>query len=78
MFLKIYENRDILNDLQKIHLLFHKFQNPILTQVSYDLDLSNTVTYDFIANILASEATSLVDQNPRGIGDVNNRDNKSP
>ena len=28
-------------------------------QVSYDLDQSNTVTYNYIANILKVEATSL-------------------
>ena len=44
MFTGFSENGDILNDLQKIRLLFQKVQNPILTQikaslhVSYDMD----------------------------------------
>ena len=60
MFTRFYENGDILNDLQKIRLIFQKVQNPILTQiksslqVSYDLDQGNTVTYDFISNSLVA------------------------
>ena len=44
MFPGFSENGEILNNLQKIRLLFQNFQNPILTQikasfqVSYDLD----------------------------------------
>ena len=58
------ENGEILNESQEIRLIFQKVQNPILTQikaslqVSYDLDQSNTVTYDFISNNLAADAAS--------------------
>ena len=41
-------------------------------QVSCDVDQSNTVTYDFISNILVAETASLGDHNPRGVADVNN------
>ena len=56
VFTGFSDNGYILNNLQKIRLLFQKFQNPIITQIkaslqfSYDLDQANTVTYDFIAN----------------------------
>ena len=49
MFTGFSENGEILNDSQKIRLLFKKVQNPILTQikaslhVSYYLDQANTV-----------------------------------
>ena len=83
MFTGFSKNEEILNDLQKIRLLFQKVQNPILTQikaslqVSYDLDQTNTVTYDFIWNIQAAEAASIGDHNPRGVTDVNTCGNKS-
>ena len=50
MFRGFFENREILNDSQKICVLFQKVQNPILTQikaslqVSYNLDQANKVT----------------------------------
>ena len=47
-------------------------------QVSYDLDHSNTVTCEFIANRLVEEAASLGEHNSQGVGDVNTRDNKVP
>ena len=65
VFTVFSENGEILNYSQKIRLLFQKFQNPIMTQikaspqVSYDMDQANTVTYDFIANGLAAEASIL-------------------
>ena len=70
--------------MQKIRLLFQKFENPILTQikaslhVSYDLYQSNTVTYNFVANSLAAEAKSIGDHTPRVFGDVNTRGKKAP
>ena len=84
MFTGFSNNEEILNDLQKIRLLFQKVQNPILTlikaslQVSYDMDQANTVTYDFIWNIQAAENASIRDHNPRGVTDVNTCGNKSP
>ena len=84
MFTGFYENVEILNESQNIHLLFQKVQNPILTQikaslqVSYDLNQSNTVTYDFISNSLVVEAASLGDHTPRGVADVNTRGKKAP
>ena len=59
------KNGDILNESQKIRLLLHKVQNLILTQIKaslqvyYDLDQSNKVTYDFIANRLSEDAARL-------------------
>ena len=70
IFTGLSENGEILNNSQKICLLFQKVQNPILTeikaslQVSYDMDQENTVTYDFIFNSLTVEATSLGDHSP--------------
>ena len=58
------DNGEIIKDSQKICLVFQKVQNPILTQikaspqVSYDLDQSNTVTYDCIYNILEEESAT--------------------
>ena len=84
MFTGLSENGEILNDSQKIRLLFQKVQNPIMTQikaslqVSYDLDQSNKVTYDFISNSLAAEAASLGDHNPQEVVDVNTCGKKSP
>ena len=46
-------------------------------QVSYDLNQSNTVTYDFIWNIQSAESASIGDHNPRGVTDVNTCGNKS-
>ena len=71
------DNVDILNDSQKICLLIQNFQNPILAQikaslqVSYYLDQSNTVTYDFISNSLAAEYASLGYHIPRGFANGN-------
>ena len=39
MFTGFSENGEILNDLQKIRLLFQKFQNPILTQIKASLQV---------------------------------------
>ena len=84
MFTGLYSNGDILNDLHKIRLLYQKVQNPILTQikaslqVSYDMDQSNTVTYNFIYNSLAAEAASLWYHNPQGVVDVNTHAEKAP
>ena len=84
IFTGLSENGEILDDLQKIRLLFHKFQNLILTQIksslqfSYDINQSNTVTYDFISNSLAAEAASLVDHTPREVADVNTCGKKVP
>ena len=70
MFTGFSDNGDIINNSQNIRLLFHKVQNRILIQikvslqVSYDMDKANTVTYNFIANNLESEAESLVDPPP--------------
>ena len=67
MFTGFEDNEEFLSNTQKIRLLFQKVQAPSLTQVksalqvSYDLDAEENVTYDFIANSLAVEATSLPD-----------------
>ena len=77
MFTGFYENGEILNDLQKIRLIFQKFQNPILTQiktsrqVSYDLEKTNKVTYNFIANSLVAEAACLGDHKIQGVREIN-------
>ena len=84
IFIGFSDNGEILNDSQKICLLFRKFQNPILTQikaslqVSYDLYQANTVTYDFISKSLSAEAVSLGDHTPQGVADVNTRVKKAP
>ena len=84
MFTGLSENVEILNDSQKIQLLFQKVQNPILTQtkaslqVYYYLGQSTTVTYDFIANIMLTEVESMGDHNLWGVGDVNTSGKKSP
>ena len=84
MFTGFSENGEILNDLQKIRLLFHKVQNPIMTQikpslqVSYDMDQSNTVTYDFISDSLASEAAIIGDHTHQVVAVVNTRCEKAP
>ena len=65
MFTGFPDNGEILNNSQKIRLIFQRFQNPNLTQiksspqVSYDLDQSNTVTYDFIPNSLTIEERQI-------------------
>jgi hypothetical protein len=70
MFTGFDDNGEILNDTQKIRLLFQKVQSPILTQVknvlqvSYDLNTDKIVTFDFIANSLAKEAASLPEHTP--------------
>ena len=77
------ENGDILNDSQKIRLLFQKVQHPILPQikvslqVSYDLYRSNAMTYNFISNSMEEEVASIGNHNPRGVADVNTRGKKS-
>ena len=77
MFTVFYENWGTLKNSQKIHLLFQKVQKPIMTQikaslqVSYDLDQANTVTYEFIYNIMAAEAASIGYHTPQGVADVN-------
>ena len=59
MFTEFSENGEVLNDSQKIRIIFQKVQNPILTQIEsslqvfYDTDQANTLTYDFIANSMA-------------------------
>ena len=84
MFTGFSNNVEILNDLQKIWLIFQKFQNPILTQikeslqVSYDMDQANTVNHKFISNSLAAEAASIGYHNPWGVADVNTCDEKAP
>ena len=84
MLTRFSDNGDILNNSQKIRLLFQKVQNPILTQikaslqVSHDLDQANTVTHDFISNILVVEAESLGDHTPQGVADFNTRGEKAP
>jgi hypothetical protein len=68
MFTGFDDNDEVLNNAQKIRLLFQKVQSPNLAQVKSalkvqsDLDVGGmTVTYDFIANSLAAEATSSID-----------------
>ena len=84
MFTVFYDNVDILNDSQKIHLLFQKVQNPILTQIKsspqlpYDMYQSNTVTYEYISNNLAAETASLGYHTPQGFVDVNTCAYKAP
>ena len=84
IFTGFSENGEIPNDSQKICLILQKVKNPILTQikashqVSYDLDQANKVTYDFISNSLAAEASIIGGQNPQGFVDVNTCGNKAP
>ena len=65
MFTGLSENGEILNDSQKIFLIFQKFQKLILTQIKasfqifYDMEQSKKVTYHFIANSMAVETSSL-------------------
>ena len=65
MFTGLSENGEILNDSQKIFLIFQKFQKLILTQIKasfqifYDMEQSKKVTYHFIANNMAVETSSL-------------------
>ena len=65
MFTGLSDNREILNNFQKIHFLFQKVQDPIMTQikaslqVSCDLNQANTVIYNFISISLAEEAATL-------------------
>jgi len=67
MFTGFADNEEVLTDGQKIRLLFEKVQSPSLTQVksslqiSYDLDQTGDVTFDFIANSMAAEAASVPD-----------------
>ena len=46
MYTGLSENGEIINDLQKIHLLFQKVQNPIMTQIKASLQVS----YDMYQN----------------------------
>ena len=84
MFTGFYENGEILNDSQKIRLLFHinltkqRAQIKASLQVSYDLDQANTLTYDFIYKILAAEAANLGGHTPQGFRDVNTCVKKAP
>ena len=84
MFTGFSENGDILNESQKIRLIFQKVQNPILTQIKaslyvyYDLDQTNTVTYKFISNSLAGKALSLGDHTPPKVEYVKNSGKKAP
>ena len=84
IFTGFSDNGEILNDSQNICLLFQKVYNPILAQikaslqVSYSMDQSNTVIYDFISNILAAEASSLGDHTPLRFVDFNTCDEKAP
>ena len=84
VFTGFSDNGYILNNSQKIRLLFQKFQNPIITQikaslqVSYDLEQANTVIYDFIANSLAEEASSLGYHTPWGVRGINTLGKKAP
>jgi hypothetical protein len=66
MFTGFEDNCEVLNDAQKIRLLFQKVQAPVLSQVKsalqvqHDLDAGGTsVTYNFIANSMAATATNL-------------------
>ena len=60
MFTGFSKNGEIINESQKICLLFQKVRNPILNQinaslqVSYDLCQANIVTYYFISNSLTA------------------------
>ena len=65
MFTGFADNEEVLTDQQKIRLLFEKVQSLVSTQVkaslqvSYNLDQTSDVTFDFIANSLAAEVASL-------------------
>jgi hypothetical protein len=68
MFAGFEDNGEVLNDAQKIRLLFQKVQAPVLTQVKsalqvqHDLDAGGTsVTYNFIANSMAATTTNLTE-----------------
>jgi hypothetical protein len=70
MFTGFEDNGELLNDEQKVRLLFKKVESPGLTvvknalKVQYDLDPNNNVTYNFIANSLSAEAAKLPDHVP--------------
>jgi hypothetical protein len=67
MFTGFADNEEILTEAQKIRLLFAKVQSPNLAlvksnlQIAYDLDQTGEVTFDFIANSLAVEASKSPD-----------------
>ena len=78
------ENKEILNESQTIRLIFRKIQNPILTQIKasiniyYDIDQANTLTYNFISNILVAEAAIIGEHNTQGVVYVNTCGKKAP
>ena len=84
MFNGLYENREILNDSQKIRLIFQMVQELIMTQikaslqVSCDLYQAITVTYDFIPNSMEEEAASQGYHTPQGVVIFNTRGKKAP
>ena len=70
------ENGEILYESHNIRLTFQKVKKPILTQIkssfqiSYDLDQSNTVAYDYITNSLEAEAAIIGDHTNQIFRDV--------
>ena len=84
MFTGFSENGDILNDSQNFRLIFQKVQKLIMNQikaslqVSYNMNQTKTVTYDFISNSLEADAASIGYHNPRGVADVNTCGKKEP
>ena len=64
MFTGFEDNEEVLAEQQKVRLLFKKVQGPSFTQiksslqVSYDLDQTGDMKYEFIANSLAAEAAN--------------------
>jgi hypothetical protein len=89
MFTGFEDNDEILTDAQKIRLLFQKVQSPALTQVknalkvSYDLDTGGQdVTFDFIANSMSAEASSLPEHVPNrqasGVGSSQGSQGSAP
>ncbi len=87
VFAGFADNEEILTEAQKIRLLFAKVQSPNLAlvksnlQIACDLDQTGEVTFDFIANSLAVEASKSPDssasRNTSGV-DTRGTSNSAP
>jgi hypothetical protein len=88
VFTGFADNEEILPEAQKIRLLFAKVQSPNLAlvksnlQIAYDLDQTGEVTFDFIANSLAVEASKSPDgsasRNTSGVDTRGSGSNSAP
>jgi hypothetical protein len=82
------DNEEILTEAQKIRLLLAKVRSPNLAlvksnlQIAYDLDQTGEVTFDFIANSLAVEASKSTDsaasRNTSGVDTRGSSANSAP